>query len=124
MKKFIYILMVIVFFNISIFCFYFLGIVKHYSFNIFNGYLDILITNLILIIILFLYSNIYNKFLITKFNYLKIMIIGLVIGGIICLSIPNLIFEEYLYISLFTSFSLTFLSYSIYFDKIKEKVFK
>ena len=116
--------MVIVFFNISIFCFYSLGIVKHYSFNIFNGYLDILITNLILIIILFLYSNIYNKFLITKFNYLKIMIIGLVIGGIICLSIPNLIFEEYLYISLFTSFSLTFLSYSIYFDKIKEKVFK
>ena len=124
MKSLMYIFMVIVFFNISIFSFYYFGTINHYSFNIFNNPIDILITNMIIISILILYGLIYIKYLISKFNYFTTMIVGLILGIIISLCIPNLIFEEYLYICLFSSFSLTFISYSIYFSSIKDKVFK
>lgn len=124
MKNFLYIFLVIVFFNISIFSFYYLGTINHYSFNIFNNYIDILITNLFIVILLVIYSFIYLKCLINKFNYFITMLVGLLIGIIISVCITNLIFEEYLYICLFSSFSLTFISYSIYFERIKDKVFK
>ena len=124
MKRLMYIFLVIVFFNVSIFSFYYFGTISHYSFNIFNNTIDIIITNLIVACILFFYSEIYIRYLITKFNYFLTMAMGLILGIIISVCIPNLMFEEYLYICLFSSFALTFVSYSIYFDSIKDKVFK
>ena len=124
MKNFVYIFLVLVFFNISVSSLYYLGVINHYSLLLFNNYFDILITNIILVIIFIIYSLIYKKFMIKKFNYFKIMILGLLLGGIFCLCIPNLMIEEYLFISLFISFAITFVSYSIYFETIKKDVFK
>lgn len=124
MKNFVYIFLVLVFFNISVSSLYYLGVINHYSLLLFNNYFDILITNIILVIIFIIYSFIYKKFMIKKFNYFKIMILGLLLGGIFCLCIPNLMIEEYLFISLFISFAITFVSYSIYFETIKKDVFK
>ena len=124
MKKLSYILLVIVFFNIMIFSLYYLRIINHYSLVIFNDSIDVLITNLILFFIMLVYSVFYQRFMIKKFNYFKVASLGLIIGIIFCLFFSNLIFEEYLFIALYTSFSFTFISYSVYFDLIKDKVFK
>lgn len=124
MKNIIYILTVIVFFNLSLVCLYYLKVINNYGFVIFNNFLDVIFTNIIVFLCLSIYTYIYIKFMIGKFNYLKVMILGLLLGVIISLFIPTLIFEERLLISLFTSFSLTFISYSVYFDSVKQNVFK
>ena len=124
MKRLMNIFLAIVFFNLSVFTFYYLGIIKSYSLTILDNNFDILITNVVFLILICTYSFIYEKFLIDRFNYLKIMVLGLLLGIIISLFMPRLIFQEYLYIVLFTSFIVTFVSYNIYFDKVKDKVFK
>lgn len=124
MKNFIYILTVIVFFNLTLICLFYLKVINNYGLVIFNNFIDIVITNVMLFLILCLYTFIYIKFMLGKFNYLKIMVIGLVIGGVISIFIPSLLFQERLLITLFTSFALTFISYSIYFDGVKRDVFK
>jgi len=119
MKRLIYILLVIVFFNISVGVLYYLGVLNRF----YNNFKEGILTNVIFIIILSLYALIYVKFMINKFNYFKVMILGIIIGIVVGIPI-ELSFEEYLFVSLFTSFSFTFISYSIYFDEVKDNVFR
>lgn len=124
MKKITYIFLILVFFNISAFSLYYLKVINHFCFPILNNNFDILLTNLIIIVFFIIYSIIYQRFMIKKFNYFKSMMLGILLGIILCLFFKNLKWEEYLFITLFTSFSLTFISYSIYFEQVKEEVFK
>lgn len=124
MKNFIYILIDIVFFNLSAWLLYYLGLVNNTNFIVFDGIIDILITNLILIVFLCIYLNIYIKYMMKKFGYFKIAIIGLIIGAIFSFVISSANLQEKIFIITFSSFSITFLSYSVYFDSIKSKVFK
>ncbi len=124
MKKLMFIFLAIVFFNVSVFSLYYLKVISYYGFKIFDNNVDILITNLIYISSLIIYSYFYQRFIMNRFNYLKSAILGSMIGLIIALLLPDLKVEEFLYIILFSSFIITFISYSIYFDTIKEEVFK
>lgn len=124
MKNFIYILVDIVFFNLSAWLLYYLGLVNNTSLVIFDSVVDIIITNLVIFVSLWIYLSVYNKFLIRKFNYFKIAVLGLFIGIVVLFFVPNAVFQEKLFIVLFTSFALTFLSYSVYFDGVKLEVFK
>lgn len=124
MKKIMNIFLILVFFNICGFTLYYLKVIDHFYFVILNNYIDIFITNLIIIVLTFIYMNVYEKFMINKFNYITIMILGLLLGVGPCLIFKNLKIEEYLFIILYISFSITFISYSIYFETIKEEVFK
>ena len=124
MKKLLYILVVMVFFNLSVWLLYYLGLVSNTSLIIFDNILDIVITNCIVVFILSIYVIIYNKFLINRFNYWEIALIGIVVGSIISLFLNNITMQEKLFLICFSSFSFTFLSYDIYFDKVKKDVFK
>lgn len=124
MKNLIYILTVIVFFNLTLICLYYLKVINNYGIVIYNNFFDVVITNILLFLILSLYTYIYIKFMLGKFNYFKIMLLGLLVGFILSICVPYLLFEERLLVTLFTSFSLTFISYSIYFDSVKKEVFK
>ena len=124
MKKFMFIFLAIVFFNVSVFSLYYLKIINYYGFKLMNNNFDILLTNLIYVLGLVLYMLIYSKFMINKFNYFKSGLLGIILGIIICFCIQGLLIEEYLFIILYSSFIITFISYSIYFDNVKDKVFK
>jgi hypothetical protein len=124
MKKLIYILVVLVFFFIGSFSLYYLGVISNYYLSIFDNYiLDVITTVVILFLFFYLYSLIYEAILINKFNYLRIMIMGFVVGFMISLIVYDLKIEEYIFMILFTSFAFTFISYSIYFERIKTEVF-
>ena len=124
MKKLVYILINIVFLNLSVWLLYYLGLVNNTSLIIFDNSLDILITNVTAVSIYGFYILIYRKVLIHKFNYWKIAVLGLVVGLLIVFLLKSITFQEKLFLVLFSSFSLTFLSYSIYFEEIKENVFR
>lgn len=124
MKNFVYILVDIVFFNLSAWLLYYLGLVNNTNFVIFDGLIDILITNLIFVVFLWFYLIIYIKYLMKQFGYFKIAGLGLFVGVIFTLFIPTSNAQEKIFIVTFTSFSITFLSYSVYFDSVKHKVFQ
>lgn len=123
MKNFIYVLANIVFFNISVWLLHYLGVVNSNNSQAFDSMLEILIVNGVMIFIFFIYLFIYTRFLIDKFNYWRIALIGALVGVIVATLIPKENVQEKLFLILFTSFSFTFLSYCVYFDKIKQKVF-
>lgn len=124
MKRLIYILAVIVFFNLSVICLYYLRVINSYGIGFFYDWKDIFINNIVVFILSLIYSILYSKYLIRKFDYFKCLILGLVIGVLLAFINPSSIFEERLFVTLFTSFIVTFLSYSIYFDQVKNDVFK
>ena len=118
MKKIIYILLVMAFFNCSFFVLYYL--------KVFNK-LDIsylLTTNLSVFLFSVAMETLYSLLFINKFNYFFVAILGLLIGVVICFIVKGLLVEEYLFIVTFTSFALTFLTYNIYFDNKNEKMVK
>lgn len=116
MRKIIYVLLVIVFFNCSFLTLYYLKILTNLNMN------KLFEMNIILFIFSYLYSLIYAYYFKDKFNYLFILFITLFFP------LPYLIFnklslEEMLFIMTFSSFSFTFISYSIYFDNKKIYLF-
>ena len=69
MKSVIYILLVIVFFNIASFSLYYLGVLNRYSLIFYdNNVINVIITNILLILLLMIYVVIYKRYLIDKFN--------------------------------------------------------
>lgn len=118
MKKIIYILLVIVFFNCCFLSLYYLKI-----FNVL-GLDKLLMLNISVFIISVIYSFVHSLFFIHKFNYYLNILVGLLIGSIYTLFIKNMILEEYLFLITYMSFLTTFISYSIYFEKKKDSVFK
>ena len=124
MKRLIYILAVIVFFNLSVICLYYLRVINSYGISFFNAWQDIFINNIIVFILSLIYSFLYSKYLIKKFNYFKCLVLGLLIGILISFINPNSIFEERLFVILFTG-SITnchltdrFLHAVFYFSRI------
>ena len=124
MKKVSYVLLVLVFFNLSINLLYYLQVVNYNAIKIFDNYLDVLFTNILLIILIVIYMFIYLRFMMERFNYFKSVILGAIIGIGICFLYRGLAFEEYLFIVLSSALITTFISYSLYFERIKDEVFK
>ena len=124
MKKVSYVLLVLVFFNLSINLLYYLQVVNYNAIKIFDNYLDVLFTNVLLIMLIVIYMFIYLRFMIERFNYFKSVILGVIIGIVICVLYRGLAFEEYLFIVLSSALITTFISYSLYFERIKDEVFK
>ena len=124
MKKFIYIFVDIVFFNLSVFLLYYLGLINNTNLIIFGNWFDIVFSNIVVLLFLWGYTMIYSKFFMDFFSYWKIALVGGLTGCILLMIFPIISFQEALFIVLYTSFSFTFLSYSIYFDNIKIEVFK
>ena len=124
MKKVSYVLLVLVFFNLSINLLYYLQVVNYNAIKIFDNYFDVLFTNILLIILIVIYMFIYLRFMIERFNYFKSVILGVIIGIVICVLYRGLAFEEYLFIVLSSALITTFISYSLYFERIKDEVFK
>ena len=124
MKKVSYVLLVLVFFNLSINLLYYLQVVNYNAIKIFDNYFDVLFTNILLIILIVIYMFIYLRFMMERFNYFKSVILGAIIGIGICFLYRGLAFEEYLFIVLSSALITTFISYSLYFGRIKDEVFK
>ena len=124
MKKVSYVLLVLVFFNLSINLLYYLQVVNYNAIKIFDNYFDVLFTNILLIILIVIYMFIYLRFMMERFNYFKSVILGAIIGIGICFLYRGLAFEEYLFIVLSSALITTFISYSLYFERIKDEVFK
>lgn len=125
MKNVIYILAVIVFFNLSIFCLYYLKLIENLSVFVFlNNTYDLLIVNVLLGSILLIYTLVYKCFFLDKFKYFFTAVVGLVIGVLLSLLFNKEWSVEMVFMSLFISFSITYISYSIYFDSVKKEVFK
>jgi len=118
MKRISYILLVIVFFNCAFLTMYYLKVFNKLELS------NLLDMNIIVFLLTILALLIYTKLFISKFSFIFISILGLLIGLIISFIVKGLIVEEYLFIITFTSFSFTFLTYSIYFDNKNKEIVK
>ena len=118
MKNIIYVLLVIVFFNCSFLTLYYLKIFSNLGLN------NLFSINIGVLFVSYLYSFIYYRFFLHKFNFIFISFVGGILGLVSLLFFKNMNLEETLFIVTFSSFALTFLSYSIYFENKKELVFK
>ena len=80
MKKITYLLLIIVFFNLLTLLFYYLKLIDSYGFKFSeNIVINASISNFVIIISNIVYMAIYNKYLISKFNYFITVIFGFII---------------------------------------------
>ncbi len=128
MKKIIsYYIMSLLFFNILFIFFYYFKIVNYLyiDFINLNKFLNIIVTNLFIIVIDSLIIIIYKLFFYNKFSFLLTICLGSLIGTVISIFLLNKDYElnDYLGILSFFIINTLFIIYSLYFEKHKEKVF-
>lgn len=128
-NKISYLVMSLVFFNVLFVFYYYFKIVNflYIDFLNFNKLVNILFTNLLILTINIVYMGIFYCLKFRKFSYVFSVVIGFIIGVIISVFVlSNKGYEVVDYLGIISYFviNFVFISYSLYFEKEKELVFK
>lgn len=128
-NKLSYIVMSLLFFNLLFIFFYYFKIVNflYIDFVNINKLVNVLLTNVFVIAFDVFYMILYRVIKLERLSYLFTTLLGVIIGGLVSvliLGINNHEVIDYLGIISFFTIDTLFFSYSLYFEKDKEFVFK
>jgi len=129
-KNLSYLVMSLLFFNFLFIFYYYFKIVSFWYIGLFDVYivLGAIFINFLVLIFDILYILIYEIFKFYRLSYFKVCIVGLVIGVIMSLLLLGISdkyeFGDYLGIVSYFLINTIFISYSLYFEKEKIKVFE
>jgi len=124
-----YLVMSLLFFNVLFIFYYYFKIVNflYIDFLNFNNFVNIILTNLIILTFDIIYIIMYRISKLDKLSYFFVVLLGMIIGIIasfIVLKDKNYEVIDYLGVISYFIINTVFLSYSLYFDNVKEVVFK
>lgn len=128
-NKISYVVASLIFFNLLFIFYYYFKIVNflYIDFVRINTLVNILITNLFIITFNVLYIILYKVIKLDRLSYLFTILLGGIIGGlfsVLILGVNNYEAIDYLGVISFFTINTLFISYSLYFEKEKELVFK
>lgn len=127
MNKVSYVIMSILFFNVFFVFNYYFKIVNflYLDFVFENRVLQFLFVNFFVVIFDVIFIILYNFFKLYKFSYFIIILVGFLIGALFSFFILKKGYElcDYLAIISYGVINVLFLSYSLYFEKERKKVF-
>ena len=126
-NKVSYIIMSVLFFNLFFVFNYYFKIVNflYIDFMFDNLMVKIIFVNFLVIFFDVIFITLYNFLKLYKLSYFLIILVGLLIGVLVSVLILKRGYElcDYLSIISFSIINVLFLSYSLYFEKEKQKVF-
>lgn len=128
-NKVSYVIMSLLFFNLLFIFYYYFKIVNFLYINFIsvNAFVNIFVTNLFIIILDVIYIILYKIVKLEKLSYWVTTFLGVIIGGMVSFLVLGIKGHEaidYLGIISFFTINTVFISYSLYFEKEKEFVFK
>ena len=128
-NKISYIIMSLIFFNL-LFVFYFYFKIVNFLYIDFvgvNTFVNVLVSNLVIVVLDALYIVLYRLIKLEKLSYFWTSFIGVITGflfSFLLLRFKEYEVIDYLGIVSFFTINTLFISYSLYFEKEKELVFK
>lgn len=128
-EKVSYVVMSLLFFNLLFIFYYYFKIVNflYIDFVGINTLVNIVLSNLFIIVFDVLYIILYKTIKLEKLSYLFTVFLGIFLGGMVSLLVLGFNSHDaidYLGIISFFTINTLFISYSLCFEKEKELVFK